>query len=37
MIQFGVMQYRGMFVKRHDIAVRHIGVAMTGRGQDTPG
>ncbi len=32
-IKFGVVQHGGMFIQRHDIAVRDIGIAMTGRGQ----
>ena len=33
MVQFGVMQYRSVFVKRHNVAVRYVGITMTGRGQ----
>ena len=33
MIKLCVMQYGGMLVQRHNIAVRHISVAMAGRGQ----
>ena len=33
MIQPGIMQNRSMLVKRHDVAVRHVGVAMTGSSQ----
>ena len=33
MIQLRVMQHGGMFVQRHNVAVRYIGVAMAGRGQ----
>ena len=33
MIQFGVVQNRGMFIQRHDVAVRHVGIAVAGRRQ----
>ena len=32
-IQLGVVQHRRMLVQRHDVAVRHIGVAMAGSRQ----
>ena len=33
MIQLGVMKNRSMLVKRHDVAVWHVGVAVTGGSQ----
>ncbi|CGX63787.1 Uncharacterised protein [Salmonella enterica subsp. enterica serovar Typhi] len=33
MIQFRVMQHGGMFVQRHNVAVRNIGIAMSRGGQ----
>ena len=32
-IQLGVVQYGRMLIQRHDIAVRDVGIAMTGRRQ----
>lgn len=33
MVQFGVMQYRSVFVKRYNVVVRYVGITMIGRGQ----
>ena len=33
MVQFGVVQDGSMLVQRHDVAVRHVGIAVTGGGK----